>query len=203
MRPYQRERAPGGGGGPPPNYPNMSGNPAPGPNMPAPHPRNIQGPGLPGGNVRAPGQGIPRASMGPHPNHMQTQQQQQMAQNNSAPHMVGPPGNPAPHMVGPPGNPASSRAHSGPPGSRPKPLPGISGSKMAAGRVNQGRHPGMPGFHGQMPGTALSGSETDVSTSTENLTQVNIKLMLMRTLDKNNNISILHIISRVGHVILI
>ena len=77
MRPYQRERAPGGGGGPPPNYPNMSGNPAPGPNMPAPHPRNIQGPGLPGGNVRAPSQGITRASMATHPNHMQTQQQPQ------------------------------------------------------------------------------------------------------------------------------
>ena len=51
---------------------------------------------------------------------------------------------------------------------------------MAAGRVNQGRHPGMPGFHGQMPGTALSGSETDVSTSTENLTQVKICLNMVR-----------------------
>ena len=159
MRPYQKERAPGGGH-PPPNYPNAS---APGagssvgPNMPAPQPKI-----LPGGgpvNLRSHGQGIPRPSMGPHPSHIQ--QQQQSVQNNS----------PA-HSMGMPVSASNNRAQSGPPGSRPKPLPGISGSKMAAGRIAQGRNAGMPGFQGHLPGTALSGSETDVSTSTENLTQV-------------------------------
>ena len=161
MRPYQRERAPGGGH-PPPNYPNISAPAAgysSGPNMPAPHPKNLP----PGGplNLRPQGQGIPRPAMGPHQGNMQ--QQQQSHPNNA---MV--------HSMGPSGPPLNSRAQSGPPGSRPKPLPGISGSKIAAGRVAQGRNSGVPAFQGQMPGTALSGSETDVSTSTENLTQVKI-----------------------------
>lgn len=159
MRPYQKERAPGGGH-PTPNYPNVGvpvAGSAAGPNMPAPHPKT-----LPGGgpvNIRSHGQGIPRPHMGPQPGHMQ--QQQHSLQNNS----------PA-HLIGNSGSASNNRAQSGPPGSRPKPLPGISGSKMAAGRIAQGRNAGMPAFQGQLPGTALSGSETDVSTSTENLTQV-------------------------------
>lgn len=172
MRPYQRERAPGGGH-PPPNYPNVSAPAAgysSGPNMPAPHPKNLP----PGGplNLRPQGQGIPRPSMGPHPGNMQQQQmQQQQMQQQQQSH----PNNVMVHSMGPPGPPLNSRAQSGPPGSRPKPLSGISGSKIAAGRVAQGRNPGVPAFQGQLPGTALSGSETDVSTSTENLTQVGIK----------------------------
>ena len=49
---------------------------------------------------------------------------------------------------------------------------------MAAGRVAQGRNSGIPAFQGHLPGTALSGSETDVSTSTENLTQVKFSKIL-------------------------
>ena len=156
MRPYQRERAPGGGH-PPTTYPNVGGpGSSSGPNMPTPHPKN-----LPGGapvNLRSHGQGIPRPSMGPQPSHMQ--QQQQVIQNNSPAHFMS--------------SASNNRPNSGPLGSRPKPLPGISGSKIAAGRISQGRHAGMPPFQGQLPGTALSGSETDVSTSTENLTQVTV-----------------------------
>ena len=164
MRPYQRERAPGGGGQPPPNYPNP-GNPPLGPgaqNMPLHHPRP-QSAGPPGGNVRSHGPGIPRPTSGPlqGANNM-SQQQLMQGQNHHMPATL--PGGGMVSQI--PNNP---RPQSGAPGSRPKPLPGISGSKIAAGRVAQGRN--VP-FQGQMPGMALSGSETDVSTSTENLTQV-------------------------------
>ena len=149
MRPYQRERAPGGGH-PPPNYPNIGapgGVPSAGLNMPSPHPRAQSGAGPP--SQRSHSQGIPRPSSG----HIQ---QQQSGQN---------------HTIS--GSAQNTRSQSGPPGSRPKPLSGISGSKIAAGRIAQGRNVGVSAFHGQFQGTALSGSETDVSTSTENLTQVN------------------------------
>ena len=167
MRPYQRERAPGGGQLPP-NHPNASmpgpGYPS-GPNMPVPHPKAVPGSGGPP-NMKPPGAGIPRPSMPTQqPGNMQQSQQPQMP-NSSMAHPGGPPGPPQ----------ITNRAPSGPPGSRPKPLPGISGSKIAAGRVAQGRNAALQSFQGQLPGTALSGSETDVSTSTENLTQVNIRI---------------------------
>ena len=167
MRPYQRERAPAGGQLPP-NHPNASmhgpGYPS-GPNMPGPHPKAMPGSSGPP-NMRP--QGPPRQSMPQQQGNIQQQQQQQQQQqmpNSSMAHSGGPPGPPV----------ITSRAPSGPPGSRPKPLPGISGSKIAAGRVAQGRNAAIQSFQGQLPGTALSGSETDVSTSTENLTQVNSK----------------------------
>ena len=168
MRPYQRERAPGGGH-PPPNYPNANAvGYSTGPNMPAPLPRNMQGGGP--GTVRPQNQGIPRPSMGSHPNHTPQQQHLQQQQQMQPPQSAH--NNSMAHPIGPSGPPLNSRAQPGPPGSRPKPLPGISGSKIAAGRVVQARNAGIPAFQGQLPGTALSGSETDVSTSTENLTQV-------------------------------
>ena len=175
MRPYQRERAPGGGQLPP-NHPhaNMAGPGYPsGPNMPVPHPKAMAGSGGPP-NMRPQGpprQSIPQQQGNMQQQHQQQQQQQQQQQmpNSSMAQSGGPPGPPV----------ITNRVPSGPPGSRPKPLPGISGSKIAAGRVAQGRNAALQSFQGQLPGTALSGSETDVSTSTENLTQVNNKKLMI------------------------
>ena len=164
MRPYQRERAPGGGQLPP-NHPNagMPGTGYPsGPTMPVPHPKPLPGNSGPQ-NMRPHGPGIPRPSMPPQQQGNMQQPQHPSMPNSSVAHPGGPQGPPQ----------ITNRIPSGPPGSRPKPLPGISGSKIAAGRAAQGRNAAIQSFQGQLPGTALSGSETDVSTSTENLTQVN------------------------------